>query len=48
MVTLLLLQGWDDLSADGLRFPATGVEVTAAGWIDRTGDITLQNDPLAS
>ena len=32
---------------DFLGYGATCVEVTSLGWVDRTGDIALQNDPLA-
>lgn len=48
VVGLLLLQLGDLLAADGLSFPAAGMEVTAAGWIDRAGHVTLKDDTLAA
>jgi hypothetical protein len=41
------LQDRDLLATDGLCFPAARMEVTAARWIDRAGDVTFQDDTFA-
>lgn len=48
MVALLLFQGWDNLTADGLRFPAARVEVTAAGRVNRARHVAFKDDTLAA
>src|SRR5579885_1025460 len=48
MSELLLLQRWNHLSANLLGFPATWMEVTAAGRIDRAGYVALQDNALAA
>lgn len=47
MSWLLLLQWRNDFFTDVLGFPAAGMEVTAARWIDRAGHISLQDDAFA-
>src|ERR1700688_4718039 len=45
---LLLFQWRNNLAADILGFPATGMEIAATGRIDRAGYITFQNNAFAA
>lgn len=47
VIGLFFFQWWDDLTADGLGFPAPGVEITSAGWVHGTGDVAFENDAFA-
>jgi len=44
VIGLLLLQGRDHTTANVLSFPATGMEIATARWIDRTGYVAFEDD----
>jgi hypothetical protein len=47
VISLFLFQGRSDFAADSLGFPAAWVKTASTGRLDRTGNITFEDDAFA-